>query len=266
MMKFRTLLGVAGINRRENPHAIQWADFFETLLVLVLLWLPIQWYLQNTGKLSFRFLETMDWLIWLLFVSETVVLTFLVRSKERYLRNNWLNLFIIVACFPVFWTYFPYVAFLRYLRVIIILRLTSVQFSYVYRILRRNRFGTTLLAFLIISILGGVFISVVDPSIGPPWEGIWWAFQTVTTVGYGDVVPHTIAGKIFASFFMVIGVGLVTIVTANFVAFLMGSNNKATQKREKEILDYLSALHERLEQLEESNQAIKKAIDNLKSK
>ena len=44
--------------------------------------------------------------------------------------------------------------------------------------------------------------------------GIWWAIQTVTTVGYGDVTPRSVAGRIVASFVMLEAIALVAIVTA----------------------------------------------------
>jgi voltage-gated potassium channel len=53
------------------------------------------------------------------------------------------------------------------------------------------------------------------------WEGMWWAVQTVTTVGYGDVTPKSAAGRFVAAGVMLAGVALVAVVTAavtsNFV-------------------------------------------------
>ena len=49
------------------------------------------------------------------------------------------------------------------------------------------------------------------PSIG---SGLWWAVQTVTTVGYGDHVPATDAGRIVAALVMLAGIGFLTVITA----------------------------------------------------
>jgi voltage-gated potassium channel len=62
-------------------------------------------------------------------------------------------------------------------------------------------------------------MTVIDrhgfPSLG---AGLWWAVQTVTTVGYGDHVPTTAAGQILAAFVMLVGIGFVTVITASITS------------------------------------------------
>ena len=60
----------------------------------------------------------------------------------------------------------------------------------------------------------GVVERLVDPNtFDNVWLGMWWAIQTVTTVGYGDVVPGSTAGKVIASFLMLGGLSLFAVVT-----------------------------------------------------
>ena len=55
----------------------------------------------------------------------------------------------------------------------------------------------------------GVVERLVDPgTFDNVWLGMWWAIQTVTTVGYGDVVPGSTAGKVIATFLMLGGLSL----------------------------------------------------------
>ncbi|HVD88884.1 MAG TPA: potassium channel family protein [Jatrophihabitantaceae bacterium] len=49
------------------------------------------------------------------------------------------------------------------------------------------------------------------PSVG---SGLWWAVQTVTTVGYGDVTPVTVSGRLVAALVMLVGIGFLTVITA----------------------------------------------------
>lgn len=68
-------------------------------------------------------------------------------------------------------------------------------------------------------IIFGVVERVVDPeSFDTVWLAIWWAIQTVTTVGYGDVVPQSSAGKAIASILMIGGLSLLAVVTATITS------------------------------------------------
>ncbi len=68
---------------------------------------------------------------------------------------------------------------------------------------------------VVIVVVSGVAIRALDPhEYGSLWEGIWWAMQTVTTVGYGDVTPENVPGRFVAGVVMLAGIGLVTIITA----------------------------------------------------
>jgi voltage-gated potassium channel len=66
-----------------------------------------------------------------------------------------------------------------------------------------------------ITVGAGILMTVADresfPSIG---SGLWWAVQTVTTVGYGDHVPANVAGKLVAALVMLVGIGFLTVITA----------------------------------------------------
>ena len=74
-----------------------------------------------------------------------------------------------------------------------------------------------IIAFLTVSltVVSGVVIHFLDranfPNIG---GGMWWAVQTVTTVGYGDEVPTSTGGRLVAVLVMVLGIGFLTVITA----------------------------------------------------
>jgi len=65
------------------------------------------------------------------------------------------------------------------------------------------------------TVIGGVLIHFTDkktfPNIG---DGMWWAVQTVTTVGYGDLVPESTAGRLVAALVMLGGISFLAVITA----------------------------------------------------
>jgi voltage-gated potassium channel len=71
------------------------------------------------------------------------------------------------------------------------------------------------LTFLGLAFVGAIVMRIADPDNFPSLGlAIWWALQTVTTVGYGDVVPTTRVGQVIGSIEMVLGVSFIAFLTA----------------------------------------------------
>jgi voltage-gated potassium channel Kch len=91
------------------------------------------------------------------------------------------------------------------------------------------------MTFVGVAVIGGIVIRFTDPhnfaSVG---LGIWWALQTVTTVGYGDVVPNTVAGRIVGSVEMVLGVAFIAFVTAGVTSALIQRSEAEAENAERE--------------------------------
>jgi voltage-gated potassium channel len=99
----------------------------------------------------------------------------------------------------------------------------------------------------LITVGAGLLMTVVDsadfPSLG---GGLWWAVQTVTTVGYGDHVPNTATGQIVAALVMLLGIGFITVITASITsAFVERSRQKQRAGRDS------AATAEQLQRAEE---------------
>ena len=95
-------------------------------------------------------------------------------------------------------------------------------------------------------------------------DGVWWAMETITTVGYGDHHPTTVAGRWVASGLMVVGVALVGVITATVVTWFFSeldvlrdvrkieAEEEKTEATLADILEQVTALNERLDRLESS--------------
>jgi voltage-gated potassium channel len=64
----------------------------------------------------------------------------------------------------------------------------------------------------------------VNPAIQSLTDAVWWGIATMTTVGYGDVVPLTPEGRLFASALMILGIGLFAAVTATITSFFVADD------------------------------------------
>ncbi len=130
--------------------------------------------------------------------------------------------------------------------VVILVRLSKS----VRMLLSRHQLGNTLAVAFITMVLSGVIVSRIDPSIGTVWDGMWWAWVTMSTVGYGDVVPHSGAGRIFGALLIMFGVVLLSLLTANLAAFFIGSDVEKVERDEKEADRMLRDISARLERIE----------------
>lgn len=249
-MRVIHLLGIAGVAEHERAAARHWAHRLEWPMVGVALWIVLQWYLEETGSLSHAVARIADWLVWLAFLLETLVLTVQVQNKRAYLLGNWLNLLIITAGFPYFWQFAPLIGMLRSVRLVIVLALLLRMSKSARKLLAQHRLGTTLIVAFFTMLLSGIIMSRVDPSIGSAWDGMWWAWVTMATVGYGDVVPHTGAGRLFASLVVLFGVVLISLLTANLAAFFIGGDVEKIEHEEHESDRLLQDIAARLERIE----------------
>jgi voltage-gated potassium channel len=92
----------------------------------------------------------------------------------------------------------------------------------------------------------------VDPGIGSLRESLWWAITTVTTVGYGDVVPTSDAGRLVASVLMLAGVSAIPITTSLVVSVFVARAQAQQRELDADERDELMARLERIERKLES--------------
>ncbi|MDH5517956.1 MAG: potassium channel family protein [Gammaproteobacteria bacterium] len=246
---FHALIGLSGVSPHENQRAKFWDKVFQWPMLMLVLWMPFQFYLDF--QMTTEPAETVffDWLVWCFFVIESVLLVSVVDNKKRYLRSNWMNLLIICAGLPIIlWGYSPLAAILRSLRLLLMVGLVYRLTKTVRKILSRNQLGATLLVSLLLVLLSGIIITAIDPAFESPSEGIWWALVTVSTVGYGDFTPVSGPGRIFAAVLIIAGVVLFSLVTANLAAYFVEKEvekDVEAETREEEI--YLDKAVSRLE-------------------
>jgi voltage-gated potassium channel len=125
----------------------------------------------------------------------------------------------------------------------------------------RNAAGVIAVSTTLVVVAGGVLMRLLDRSEYPSvWAGLWWAMQTVTTVGYGDVTPERTSGRIVAVVVMLWGIAFVAIVvaaiTSTFVARAARDHDRADEHQERTAEDRLQArfddLDARLDRLEQA--------------
>jgi Ion channel len=114
-------------------------------------------------------------------------------------------------------------------------------------------------AFFVLALAGAIVMRVADahnfPSVG---LAFWWALQTVTTVGYGDHVPTTTTGMFVGAIEMMIGIALITLLTAAVTSTVIQRGQTASREEDhahleetaQTILTAIAQINDRLDKLE----------------
>jgi voltage-gated potassium channel len=209
------------ISRREELlHRIERITEMPLLVLafamIPLLLGPLLWELSAQEEATFLIL---DYFIWALFAVDLIVKAAISPHRLAYLRRHWLEVLVVVI---------PFFRPLRILRIFVfgsrawvgMRRLVNVDFLLVYGV------GLVIIAATVVaSVEGGEGASIHSFA-----DALWWAVVTITTVGYGDMVPVTLVGRAVAFVLMLGGIAFFSGMTANLASFLIKS--KDSQKDE----------------------------------
>ncbi|MFC1939462.1 potassium channel family protein [Chloroflexota bacterium] len=186
------------------------------LLILAFIMIPLLvgpflWKLSPSEEAVFL---TLDWFIWAIFAIDLAIKLVVAPHRLAYLRKHWLEVLVVII---------PFLRPLRILRVFIFgsrawvgtRRLVNVDFLLVYGI------GLVIIAATVVaSVEGGEGASIRSFP-----DALWWSMATITTVGYGDMVPISIVGRAMGYILMLGGIAFFSGITANLASFLVKGRN-----------------------------------------
>lgn len=111
-----------------------------------------------------------------------------------------------------------------------------------HRIIQQGLIYSLLLAVAILG-LGGVGFWIIDPQIHTLSDGLWLAFTTAATVGFGDVVPSTHASRAFSVLVVLLGLAVLSLVTASLSAVFVEKEVEAEERQiEKDLMHEIRQL------------------------
>ena len=111
----------------------------------------------------------------------------------------------------------------------------------------RKAVGLIVTTATLLALVAAVLERLIDPAFDTLPEALWFSVTTVSTVGYGDYVPESGAGKVVATALMLTGLALIPLITSVVVSIL--SSQRSREAREEE-LGHLTTILERLDSLE----------------
>ncbi|MBZ0106209.1 MAG: potassium channel family protein [Sulfuricella denitrificans] len=250
---FRRWFGMGGVPSHDNPEAYVWERRLHWIMVAIALLAIPSFYLemQQYGDAMSGFGVELDLFIFLAFSLETLWMLHVCRHKWFYLKYNWLNVLIILGSglglvgLPGEWL--PLVRLLR----IAYVALALARMIASLRLLLSARAVPYAFVLGVVTLLAaGAGFYWLEPTVHSFGEGLWLAFITGATVGYGDFVPTTTPARIFAVVMVIVGFTVFSLVTASISAFFIGEDEKKLRREmhhdilelRREIADLRSAL------------------------
>jgi voltage-gated potassium channel len=194
----------------------------------------------------------LNWLIWVAFALELVVMLAVVSSRREWLRRHPLEVAIVLLTPPFLPVAIGSIRVLRLLRLLRLVRLAQLS-RRVFSV-EGLRYAGVLAA--VTAVGGGTAFAAVEEG-KTTGDGLWWAATTMTTVGYGDQYPVTALGRVIGVALMLVGIGFVAVLTGavaeRFIAREVEEAVVAAgelEEAEAEILAELRAVRARMEALE----------------
>jgi len=170
---------------------------------------------------------------------------YLSEDSHLYLKKNWLDLVLIVLFASPLLRVFSALRVMRLLpalRIGVLVRANRKRLLNLI-ILSQDSFPAAMtLVFGFVFVFGASVYFLehnVNDQFGTISDGLWWAFVTLTTVGYGDIYPMTTSGRIVAVFTMIFGIALYSLLVANLTFFVEEQGRKraaeALKQKEKKV-------------------------------
>ncbi|MGQ7366235.1 ion channel [Streptococcus suis] len=194
-----------------------------------------------------------DWLLWFVFVCDYFANLYYSEDRVVYIQSHVLELIAIIPFDSVF-------SFLRLGRLARLFRLVKVArifalsnrfWDTVNRLLHTNSLSKVLLLNISAVLTASILLSVIEGKSF--FDAVWWSIVTMTTVGYGDIVPQDTISKIIAILLMLVGICTFGMVTSTITRFF-----SETERETK--LDLLLA---RVEEQNEKLDRLEKKIESL---
>lgn len=251
MTNLHRWIGMGGVPPRDSHRAYLWEHRLHWVMICVAL-LSIPAFLFETTATTATlklFGFSLDLFILLAFSAELLWMLWLTHQRWYYLVHNWLSLLIVISASASFagW-HEEWITLGRLLRVtMVILILVRIIGSL------RNLFSPTAMPYLlglgmVTMALAGVGFYWLEPTISSYGDGLWLAFTSATTVGYGDFVPTTTLSRLFAMIMVLLGYAIMSMVTASIVALFLGEDEKRLRR---EMHHDIKVLREELAKLRE---------------
>lgn len=203
-------------------------DFFGILILVLSVYVLSALFIDTLFVLDPQvsiLLNITDHFVCGIFFIEFVVRFYKAENKLKFMRWGWIDLISSIPTLEVLRIGRIFSLF-RLLRIIRAIRSTKELIQH----FRKNRIESTIVSMSVVGILLLVFSSILilkvedvpGGNIKTASDALWWAFTTISTIGYGELFPVTTSGRIIASVLIIFGVGIFGTLSGLIASWFLG--------------------------------------------
>ncbi|MGB1281191.1 MAG: potassium channel family protein, partial [Vibrio cyclitrophicus] len=200
----------------------------------------------------------LDFIICSVFLFQLTIDLFRAPNKTLFLKVHWID---FVASIPMIEP-LRFARIFQILRVILVMRSSKRIFRELFRSRKETTLASIILLLVILLTVGAGTILILEhnapgANITTGKDALWWAFVTISTVGYGDHYPVTNYGKLIATMVIICGVGVFGMISGLVTSLITSPTDIQNQRLENKerqldlIITQQQLILERLENLEQ---------------
>jgi len=230
------------VETRESKAGLYFDYAIQVLILLSVASFTIETLPDLTAE-TINYLETFELVCILIFSLEYLVRLYIAKNKLKFITSFY-GIIDILAILPFYLTLgfdlrsARVLRFLRLFRLIKLIRYNKAirRFQTAFMMIKQELVMFSMVS-LILFYLSAVGIYYFENSVQPEsfssvFSSLWWSVVTLTTVGYGDIVPITVGGRIFTFIILMIGLGIIAIPSGMISSAL--TEARAIEKKEKD--------------------------------
>ncbi|PBB06998.1 potassium channel family protein [Salimicrobium humidisoli] len=166
--------------------------------------------------------------VWIIFFTDVLIRFIAAEKKWQYIKKNPIDIIAALPLDAIFQT-------ARIVRLFRVLRFFAVSRKYLgtlFSIIKTNGLDLVLSVSFILVFGAAIVVKEFEPTITTYMDGVWWSVVTTTTVGYGDISPETGIGRMVAIVLMLVGIGLIGMITSSITTFFLTDGVKKDERVE----------------------------------
>jgi voltage-gated potassium channel len=251
-------------NNNKHFDVTVWQISMLILCIYVILAMIAQEFFILPEQISIA-LDRFDFAICMLFLADFFFQFYTAENKLAYMKWGWIDLISSI----------PNIQFLRWgrmFRIIRILRIlrgvrsTRLIFQIMFTKRNHGTFASVVVTCFILVIFSTIAILICEKApnsnIKTAGDALWWAYTTISTVGYGDYYPMTFEGRIIAAILITAGMALFGTFTAYVASWFFTATGEKEMEIDEKALEEIQNLKTKLDNIEkkidETNQSSKK--------